>query len=155
LILRKQRWLYWYIIVIRNELFHGCKHKRYTFIFITLTDELYTDTLDIGPEFDVLDDVFLIDDEALPSFGEMLDQFVVPFRGKVISKYGMRRGRMHTGTDIKLELGDTVIAAYQGSCNPSTNLLRLWEAGCSEPFTWSGNILCSPFQYIGQGWRYH
>lgn len=79
-----------------------------------LAEELYTDTLDIGPEFDVLDDVFLIDDEALPSFGEMLDQFVVPFKGKVISKYGMRRGRMHTGTDIKLELGDTIIAAYQG-----------------------------------------
>jgi LysM repeat protein len=79
-----------------------------------LEQELFTDTLDIGPEFDILDDVFLIDDEALPSFGEILDQFVVPFRGKVISKYGMRRGRMHTGTDIKLELGDTVIAAYQG-----------------------------------------
>jgi LysM repeat protein len=44
----------------------------------------------------------------------MLDQFVVPFRGKVISKYGMRRGRMHTGTDIKLNLGDTVVAAYKG-----------------------------------------
>ncbi len=79
-----------------------------------LNEELYTDTLDIGPEFDVLDDVFLIDEDALPSFGAMLDQFVVPFKGKVISKYGMRRGRMHTGTDIKLNLGDTVIAAYKG-----------------------------------------
>jgi LysM repeat protein len=79
-----------------------------------LNEELYTDTLDIGPEFDVLDDVFLIDEDALPSFGAILDQFVVPFKGKVISKYGMRRGRMHTGTDIKLNLGDTVIAAYKG-----------------------------------------
>jgi len=79
-----------------------------------LDEELFCDTLDIGPEFDVPDDVFLFDEDALPSFGEMLDRFVVPFRGKVISKYGMRRGRMHTGTDIKLELGDTVVAAYQG-----------------------------------------
>ncbi len=79
-----------------------------------LDEELFSDTLDIGPEFDVPEDVFLIDEDALPSFGEMLDRFVVPFRGKVISKYGMRRGRMHTGTDIKLELGDTVVAAYRG-----------------------------------------
>jgi LysM repeat protein len=94
--------------------FSGQGNVRDTLHIYTLTDELYTDTLDIGPEFDVLDDVFLIDEEALPSFGEMLDQFIVPFRGKVISKYGMRRGRMHTGTDIKLEQGDTVVAAYQG-----------------------------------------
>lgn len=79
-----------------------------------LDAELYTDTLDIGPEFDVPDDALLFDEEALPSFADMLDQFVVPFNGKVISKYGMRRGRMHTGTDIKLLLGDTVVAAYQG-----------------------------------------
>lgn len=79
-----------------------------------LNEELLTDTLDIGPEFDVFDDVFLIDEDAIPSFSQMLNQFVTPFTGKVISKYGMRRGRMHTGTDIKLELGDTVIAAYQG-----------------------------------------
>ena len=79
-----------------------------------LTEELLTDTLDIGPEFDVFDDVYLIDEDAIPSFSQVLDQFVIPFTGKVISKYGMRRGRMHTGTDIKLELGDTVIAAFQG-----------------------------------------
>lgn len=79
-----------------------------------LDEELYTDTLDIGPEFDVPDDALLIDEDALPSFSEMLDRFVVPFRGKVISKYGMRRGRMHTGTDIKLQLGDTVVASYKG-----------------------------------------
>ena len=85
-----------------------------TLAIYVLDKELYTDTLDIGPEFFVPDDVFLIDEDVLPSFSEMLDQFVVPFKGPVISKYGMRRGRMHTGTDIKLQLGDTVVAAYKG-----------------------------------------
>lgn len=102
------------IFVLTGITLPGQAATRDTLHIYDLSEELYTDTLDIGPEFDVLDGVFLIDEEALPSFGEMLDQFVVPFRGKVISKYGMRRGRMHTGTDIKLELGDTVIAAYQG-----------------------------------------
>ena len=60
-----------------------------------LDAELYTDTLDIGPEFDVPDDALLFDEEALPSFADMLDQFVVPFNGKVISKYGMQIGRAH------------------------------------------------------------
>jgi LysM repeat protein len=85
-----------------------------TLALYVLDEELYSDTLDIGPEFDVPDDVFLIDEDVLPSFSEMIDQFVIPFRGKVISKYGMRRGRMHTGTDIKLLQGDTVVAAYKG-----------------------------------------
>jgi len=102
------------ILMLSGMNISGYASIKDTIHIYNLAGELYTDTLDIGPEFDVLDDVFLIDDEALPSFGEMLDQFVVPFRGKVISKYGMRRGRMHTGTDIKLELGDTIIAAYQG-----------------------------------------
>jgi murein DD-endopeptidase MepM/ murein hydrolase activator NlpD len=102
------------ILMFSGMYISGYASIKDTVHIYNLAEELYTDTLDIGPEFDVLDDAFLIDEEALPSFGEMLDQFVVPYRGKVISKYGMRRGRMHTGTDIKLELGDTIVAAYQG-----------------------------------------
>jgi hypothetical protein len=94
---------------------HGDPVQKPDTLSIYLPDEeLYSDTLDIGPEFDVLDDAFLIDEDALPSFGEAIEQFTVPFAGKVISRYGMRRGRMHTGTDIKLELGDTVVASYHG-----------------------------------------
>ncbi len=40
--------------------------------------------------------------------------YVHPVKGKVISKYGIRRGRMHTGTDIKLTSGDTVRCAFDG-----------------------------------------
>ncbi len=40
--------------------------------------------------------------------------FVAPVKGKVISKFGIRHGRMHTGTDIKLNSGDTVRCAFDG-----------------------------------------
>ena len=40
--------------------------------------------------------------------------FVQPVRGKVISKFGQRGRRMHTGTDIKLNSGDTVRCAFDG-----------------------------------------
>ena len=37
-----------------------------------------------------------------------------PYKGKVISKFGPRSGRMHTGTDVKLKNGDTVYCAFDG-----------------------------------------
>lgn len=40
--------------------------------------------------------------------------FVTPFDGLVTSHYGWRRGRNHNGTDIDLETGDTVRAAWSG-----------------------------------------
>jgi murein DD-endopeptidase MepM/ murein hydrolase activator NlpD len=40
--------------------------------------------------------------------------FVAPIKGKVISKFGRRGRRMHTGTDIKLNSGDTVRCAFDG-----------------------------------------
>ncbi len=47
--------------------------------------------------------------------GEAYDStFVIPVQGKVISKYGYRGRRMHTGTDIKLNSGDTVRCAFDG-----------------------------------------
>src|SRR5690606_7954790 len=46
--------------------------------------------------------------------GKILSHFVVPADGKVISRYGMRSGRMHTGTDIKMATGDTIYSAYHG-----------------------------------------
>jgi murein DD-endopeptidase MepM/ murein hydrolase activator NlpD len=44
----------------------------------------------------------------------VLENFKLPTNGKVISHFGVRRGRMHTGTDIKLHPGDTVVATYKG-----------------------------------------
>lgn len=42
------------------------------------------------------------------------DDFVMPFNGIVTSHFGWRRGRNHNGTDIDLETGDTVRAAWSG-----------------------------------------
>lgn len=37
-----------------------------------------------------------------------------PTCGRTTSKYGPRRGRMHHGVDLKLEVGDPVLAAFDG-----------------------------------------
>ena len=40
--------------------------------------------------------------------------FVPPVKGQILSKFGMRHRRMHTGTDIRLNSGDTVRSAFDG-----------------------------------------
>ena len=40
--------------------------------------------------------------------------FVLPFSGNVTSEFGWRKRRPHYGTDIDLETGDTVMAAFDG-----------------------------------------
>ncbi len=40
--------------------------------------------------------------------------FVLPFKGNVTSVFGWRKRRPHYGTDINLETGDTVVAAFNG-----------------------------------------
>ena len=42
------------------------------------------------------------------------DDFVMPFDGNITSHFGWRRGRNHNGTDIDLNTGDTVRAAWSG-----------------------------------------
>lgn len=42
------------------------------------------------------------------------DDFVMPFDGRITSHFGWRRGRNHNGTDIDLNTGDTVRAAWSG-----------------------------------------
>ncbi|HEY0977399.1 MAG TPA: M23 family metallopeptidase [Flavobacteriales bacterium] len=39
----------------------------------------------------------------------------LPVRGGITSPFGPRRGRMHYGTDIKLQTGDTVACAFEGT----------------------------------------
>jgi murein DD-endopeptidase MepM/ murein hydrolase activator NlpD len=48
------------------------------------------------------------------SFQIDLSSFVMPFEGKVTSPFGPRRRRFHYGTDVKLQKGDTVAAAFEG-----------------------------------------
>ena len=38
-----------------------------------------------------------------------------PFEGEVTSNFGPRNGRFHYGIDIKLNTGDTVVAAFEGT----------------------------------------
>ncbi|GHT74926.1 peptidase [Bacteroidia bacterium] len=40
--------------------------------------------------------------------------FIMPVEGKITSNYGPRRRRFHYGTDLKLQVGDTVYAAFDG-----------------------------------------
>lgn len=44
----------------------------------------------------------------------LYDNFVMPFKGRVTSRYGYRRGRYHNGIDIDLQTGDSVVAAFDG-----------------------------------------
>ena len=43
-----------------------------------------------------------------------VSEFVMPIEGRVTSKFGPRRRRFHYGTDIKLQTGDTIRAAFDG-----------------------------------------
>lgn len=54
-------------------------------------------------------------DSALVRLTEPTDcGFVLPFKGNVTSEFGWRKKRPHYGTDIDLETGDTVVAAFDG-----------------------------------------
>ncbi len=43
-----------------------------------------------------------------------LGEFAVPFKGRVISKYGPRRGRNHNGIDVPLDRGEPILSAFDG-----------------------------------------
>lgn len=54
-------------------------------------------------------------DSAIVTLTEPTDcGFVLPFNGNVTSEFGWRKRRPHYGTDIDLETGDTVMAAFDG-----------------------------------------
>ncbi len=74
-----------------------------------------------------LDSIEMHSTEILPEYftggfftsGYLLSQFSLPAKGKVISKFGPRSGRMHTGTDIKMNKGDTIYASFDGQVTKS------------------------------------
>ena len=68
---------------------------------------------------------FIWTDERMNPYGTMFDSlkedvhipmagFVLPAPGYVTSPYGWRRYRMHKGTDIKVQIGDSIRAAWSG-----------------------------------------
>ncbi len=112
----------------------------------------------IGPDFMVTGSSQLVDEDKLPTFGQVMGNFSVPNGGKVISRFGMRRGRMHTGTDIKLYLGDTVYAAYSGEVTRACgyygygNLVVLNHThGLETYYAHLSKILVKPGDFIVNG----
>jgi murein DD-endopeptidase MepM/ murein hydrolase activator NlpD len=107
----------------------------YLLFLLNTTQAQYvnTDSLHVldGSPFPVsiaeLDSIEMYSPEIRPDYfsggpitsGYLLSQFSLPAKGKVISRFGPRSGRMHTGTDIKLNKGDTVYAAYDGQVTMS------------------------------------
>ena len=59
-------------------------------------------------------DNYFTNDEIILTLEGGDDHFTMPWKGIVTSSYGWRHGRPHTGTDIDLETGDTVVAAFSG-----------------------------------------
>ncbi len=94
---------------------------------ISIAEELSADSLKTGDEVyykdnwsttqiryaqDMLPD--RDDTVAIILIGRSDNPFCPPVKGKVISKFGRRGGRIHTGTDFKLNSGDTVRCAFDG-----------------------------------------
>jgi hypothetical protein len=67
----------------------------------------------ISPETEMLAGQSLFQSH-IPS-GKLLSEFYLPSNGKVISRFGLRNGRMHTGTDLKMDRGNTIYAAFFGT----------------------------------------
>lgn len=51
---------------------------------------------------------------------DSLKSYHYPFKGRITSKYGPRRSRIHQGTDIDLETGDPVYATFDGRVRVTT-----------------------------------
>jgi hypothetical protein len=102
-------------------------------LFTISAQYINTDSLLIFPGFDKpvtlseFDSILLIAPETELRPGDLLyyeqqttkgshlpELFSFPCTGKVISRFGPRSGRMHTGTDIKMNKGDTIYAAFHG-----------------------------------------
>ncbi len=60
---------------------------------------------------------------------EGAENFVMPTCGKVLSEFGRRNGRMHTGIDLKLQLNDPVFCAFDG-------MVRM-----AQPYAAYGNVV--------------
>ncbi len=96
--------------------------ERYLGLIVLIILLVFTGAFDAKSQVDSVnrEDTFVLTSvdsvslaDSLPEFAN-LGKFCSPFRGKVISHFGPRRNRFHAGTDIKLQLGDSVRAAFSG-----------------------------------------
>jgi LysM repeat protein len=89
-------------------------HLRNSCVAFQDTLGMSLDSLNFDPDYVMLDNHDFLRDPGFVSGNVLLAGFIAPLQGRVISHFGVRSGRMHTGTDVKLNLGDTVRAAYNG-----------------------------------------
>ncbi len=61
-----------------------------------------------------MEGIFLTSETQLTLTWNASCDYIHPFAGRVTSKFGKRRRRMHYGIDIDLETGDQVHAAFEG-----------------------------------------
>jgi hypothetical protein len=90
-------------------------------IFSGFAQNTESDSTKIDPDNLIPDEEFSATDSLnyqaegfMNQTGWLLWQFDVPCHGKVISRYGPRRGRHHAGIDLKMPKGDTIFAAFDG-----------------------------------------
>jgi len=70
---------------------------------------------DVSRTLDLGDSRTELDSFPVSLYGGYLEKFLIPGNdGYIISRYGPRSGRMHYGTDIKMNKGDTVVASQSG-----------------------------------------
>lgn len=104
---------------------------------------------------EILPDYF---SQGLITSGYILSRFSLPATGKVISHFGPRSGRMHTGTDIKKEKGDTIYAAFDGQVTMSKyyhgygNMVVLDHGNNLETYySHLSNCLVQPDKWVKMG----
>lgn len=96
------KWISFFTVLINFSVLISTSQVKSQTVDVCLDDTLLLSTRDSVSPLD-----------SLPEFAN-LGKFCSPFRGKVISHFGPRRKRFHAGTDIKLQLGDSVRAAFTG-----------------------------------------
>jgi len=87
------------------------------------------------------------------------DDFVMPVPGHVTSRYGYRGRRHHNGIDLKLNVGDTVVAAWEGKIRYAQynqggfgNLVIIRHAnGLETYYAHLSELLVAPNQVIKAG----
>lgn len=90
--------------------------------YINTDSLIFIEGLDVGCLISELDSMETYSSELMSdnlaresmTSGYLLSMFSMPGSGHVISRFGPRSGRMHTGTDIKMNKGDTIYAAFDG-----------------------------------------
>ena len=102
LMFRFLKWISFFTVLINFSVLISTSQVKSQTVDVCLDDTLLLTTRDSVSPVD-----------SLPEFAN-LGKFCSPFRGKVISHFGPRRKRFHVGTDIKLQLGDSVRAAFSG-----------------------------------------